>query len=406
MIDHHPSRSEANTMAEITGFQPGPISTVTAQPPFSLGPAIQPEFDPIDLLPEGGAQNRLRKMRVRRDDAHAVCVPFSEIQFASAQKQDADRALRKLVDHRSLRGYELPPDDSRVVLAEKHLAKVSDDFRRLQERAEMRSAAWQAASAPVAACEDWLRHGVPGGTTLQDFDGPEAKLLKGENGLLDAIENRRRRVREIKASIHTIRSSCYPSSYCKQRLREMVAQLAARSVPDISSLIEHDQDVQWPMQRVQSQVIGAERSLAFHEAVDVVGLLAFLFAPAMITALDALVDAEKDDKNSLSHEERQRRESEALSDLRAIEFEESSLVFRAQSEGLPCEHRADCAPQCILGVQLLVSPHANEAPGTTPGYSWPMRRDTDRAAGAAAACVLSGCTGAGPVCRAAVPRHL
>jgi len=26
-------------------------------------------------------------------------------------------------------------------------------------------------------------------------------------------------------------------------------------LPDVSGLIEHDQDVQWPMQRVQSQVI-------------------------------------------------------------------------------------------------------------------------------------------------------
>jgi hypothetical protein len=115
-------------------------------------------------------------------------------------------------------------------------------------------------------------------------------------------------------------------------------------MPDVSGLIEHDQDVQWPMQRVQSQVIGAERSLAFHEAVDVVGLFAFLLKPAMISVLDALVDAEKDDKNSLSHEARQQREAEAMGDLIDIERQEAELVFQAQSEGLPVEHRSDINP--------------------------------------------------------------
>src|SRR5258708_23771657 len=100
-------------------------------------------------------------------------------------------------------------------------------------------------------------------------------------------------------------------------------------MPDVSGLIEHDQDVQWPMQRVQSQVIGAERSLAFHEAVDVVGLFAFLLKPAMISVLDALVDAEKDDKNSLSHEARQQREAEAMGDLIDIERQEAELGFQA-----------------------------------------------------------------------------
>jgi hypothetical protein len=55
----------------------------------------------------------------------------------------------------------------------------------------------QAASGALAVCEAWLKDGGrPGGTVLQDYDGPEPKLLKGENVLLDAIEKRRRRIRD------------------------------------------------------------------------------------------------------------------------------------------------------------------------------------------------------------------
>jgi hypothetical protein len=38
-------------------------------------------------------------------------------------------------------------------------------------------------------------------------------------------------------------------TYAKQRLREMVEQLAQRGAPDVTNLIEHDRDVVWPMQR-------------------------------------------------------------------------------------------------------------------------------------------------------------
>ena len=38
-----------------------------------------------------------------------------------------------------------------------------------------------------------------------------------------------------------------------------------------------------------------------------------------------------------THEARQQREAEVMSDLLDIEMQESSLVWLAQSQGLPCE---------------------------------------------------------------------
>jgi hypothetical protein len=152
-----------------------------------------------------------------------------------------------------------------------------------------------------AACEDYLRHGVPGNCTLEPVEVEPPKLNKGE-GVLDGIERLRRRGRGLKADLHRIASAPFPSSYSKQRLREMVEQLAARGTPDVTNLIEHDREIIWPTLRVQSEVHGAQRSLAFHEAIDVVGLFAAILKPAMISFLDTLVDAEKDDAAALSHE--------------------------------------------------------------------------------------------------------
>jgi hypothetical protein len=368
VIDMLP-RMEAN-MTQTAGFEPGPANSQ----PFSPGIHLQPSFDVVDALPAAAAE-RLRQLRERSSNANALIPRHEDVREASALKQDAERAYRRLVDHRSSGGYELPESDNRVVEAKKVLAKASDDFERIKQRTEAKAQAWQAISGALSNVENWLRFGLPGNCQIEPIQVEEPKLAKGENGLLDAIENRRRRVREIKASIHTIQSSCFPSSYCKERLRETVEQLAARGMPDVSGLIEHDQDINiWPMQRVQSQVIGAERSLAFHEAVDVVGLLAFLLKPAMISALDALVDAEKDDKNSLSHEARRQREAEAMGDLLDIERQEAALVFSAQAQGLPVEFRPDCDPRAILQIQLLQAPRADALPETSPGLSWPWRR--------------------------------
>jgi hypothetical protein len=63
-----------------------------------------------------------------------------------------------------------------------------------------------------------LRHGLPSGVQLLDYDGPAAPLvLKGEKNMIEAHENRGRRAREIKAAIHAIRSSRFPTPYCKAR---------------------------------------------------------------------------------------------------------------------------------------------------------------------------------------------
>jgi hypothetical protein len=57
-----------------------------------------------------------------------------------------------------------------------------------------------------------------------------------------------------------------------------------------------------------------------------------------------------------------------MGDLLAAERDEAALVWQAQAQGLPVEHRADISPLAILQVRLVTTPRADAAE-TSPGYS-------------------------------------
>jgi hypothetical protein len=352
------------------GFEPGPANPQ----PFSVGMSLVPSFDVIELLPPGAA-DRLRALRQRFTDLNTLIPKHDVMHEASTARIIAEQRLQRLRDHQSNGGFNLKPDDPRVLEQERLLGKLNDDLRRLNELVETRSAVWHAASHVLTAVEGWLKNGVPPGVVLEDHEVEVPKLAKGESGLLDAIENRRRRGRELRADLRRIESSCYPSSYCKQRMRAMVEQLAQQGTPDVSSLVEHDRSIAFPTTRLQSSIYNVETpaAIGFAEVPDIVALFAWLHRDLLIKRLDAEIDSESDDAAALSATERETRAAVVMGDLLAVEYDEARLVWQAQADKLSCEHRSDCAAQCILQVRLVTAPRV-EATGTTPGYSWDLRR--------------------------------
>jgi hypothetical protein len=320
----------------------------------------------IEILPSQAAE-RLRALRQRAKDAHAIVPEFESIREASAAKTNAASGLKRLLAPASEGGFRLAAGDQRVIAATKVLEKAEDEFRRVQERQAARSAAWQTSSAALANVQNWLRDGRPSGTTLEAVEVDVPKPVKGESGLFDQIENRRRRVRELKAAQHTIESAPFPSSFAKQRMREMVEQLAQRGAPSASSLIEHDDEIIWPMVQVQVQVFNAQpEAIDFAEVPDMLAIDAWRNRDALIAALDREIVAEADDKAALSHTDRELRTSETMSDLLAVERTEAALVWSAQAQSLPVEHRGDISPQALLGVALVTAPRAIDGPTTSP----------------------------------------
>jgi hypothetical protein len=194
------------------------------------------------------------------------------------------------------------------------------------------------------------------------------KLAKGES-ILDGIQRLRRRGRELKADLSRIQSAPYPSSYAKQKMRTQIEALAMP--PSVAELIEHDRQIVWPTQRLQSSVYNTNSpALAFAEVEAAVPLLIWLHKDAMIAALDREIATEADDGAALTHEARQQQEAEVMGDLLATERDESALVRTAQAQNLPVEHRNDCAPAAILQVRLLTAPHTNGSQGSSWMHAW------------------------------------
>ena len=182
-------------------------------------------------------------------------------------------------------------------------------------------------------------------------------------------------MRELRADLHRIASAPFPSSDCKQRMREQIEALTMQGAPSVSSLIELDGKIEFQTQSLTSTVYNAQPgAVAFAEVSDAVALVAWLHKDALIAALDREIASEADDKAALSHEARQKAEAEVQGDLLAIERDECALVWQARSENLPAEHRADVSVVALLSITLVTAPRVNETPGTTPGLSWPWRR--------------------------------
>jgi hypothetical protein len=372
VIDNVLPKMEATT-EQATGLTPAPLSTIVTPTPFSVGFPSPPSFDPLEALPPL-AQERLRKLRDRAADAHAVCVPFADIQEASTARIEAENRLRQLQAHPQEFGSNLPPTDARVVTQQRLVNKLTDDFRRLQERSEMKLAAWQAASAALAACEDFPRHGVPGNTTLEAVEVEPPKLLKNET-LLDYVERQRRDGRRVKADIHRVRSACYTKAEAMALVSATVENWGGNGI-DTSATIEHLSQPTIPTKTVQAMVHnvpGAPAAVAFVEVPDVAAIFSTVLKDQFIAWLAADVDRNADPEGALSLDQRQQQEAELMADQLSIERSESAAVWAAQSEGLPIEHRADISPLALLGVRLVTTPRADALPETSPGYSWPWR---------------------------------
>ena len=64
-----------------------------------------------------------------------------------------------------------------------------------------------------------------------------------------------------------------------------------------------------------------------------------------------------------------------MSDLIAVQREESFLVRQAQAQGLPVEHRADMSsPLALLGLRLVTTPRAGPPPNVATACFQRRRR--------------------------------
>jgi hypothetical protein len=305
-----------------------PATLADAEPQLQVGYAPSDiRTDAVAYLPVAAA-DKLRALRERSSERHAATIPFSEIQDASVTRQQAETRLKRLLAHPAENGFGLDPGDPRCVAAQALVDRTTADLRRLNERAASLTAAWHAVSQALSACEAWIKNGIPGNVTLEDYDGPEVKLTKNENGLLDAIEKRRVKVKGLHADLSRIRAAPYPKTYAKQRMRSEIAALAQRGAVNVTPLINHDGKLVFPEDRRSIPVIvGKEAGIAAWQEFDALATFCWLHQVALAEKLDREIDALAIKGESISHEVRQKREAEIMADILSVDREISFLAL-------------------------------------------------------------------------------
>jgi hypothetical protein len=235
-------------------FRPAPLG---GQPPIT-GPLQAPPTDWLAILPEA-ASDRLQKLRLRSDTAHRTIPAFSEVHDASMERLAADNRLKQLLAHASQGGFALPEADLRVTVQQRTVDRLTAELKRIQELTQVRTEAWQSASAALQAVEIWLRDGKPANTTLAVVETPLPKLDKNE-GLLDAVANRRRKAQELRDELDRVENAPLTASECRAAMRKQIEALAQSGQPDVTPLVSRGEAITFPRERVKSEVDTQERT--------------------------------------------------------------------------------------------------------------------------------------------------
>ena len=298
---------------------------------------------------------RLATLRERVDDLHRV-LPLSEERVAaSTAKVEAEQRLKCLLGHPHQGGFGLDEaSDKRVIQQKKLVEELSNASQRLTDRYQRPHQSWNRAAQALRSVENWLQS-RPGGTRLEDYSGPEPKLLKGES-LIDAIDRHRKRAREIQSDLAAVEGAPFPSSHAKAKARRQVEELAQRGAPSVALLLKKDRDVVFPVTGLQANVFNVQAAFAATEVVDTLALTAWLHKDALISALEREIDRQSDDKSALTHAARAQQAAELGEALLSIERQESALVWTGLEQCLPVEHRADCSPMAVLQCRLVTLP--------------------------------------------------
>lgn len=354
-------RNEANPIAASTDPTAGPL--LPGMMVLHTGDAVEEVLPPEAL-------EKFRALELKSDEAHVLLRAAIEgQQELRLDIQRHQNRIKELKIPRGEGGYNLDDSSPQVVAEQQKLDRKLADQRRLNAVYEARGAIWEVTSGLIRNIEQAVA-ARPGGCVgkMVPLDAPTFK-----GSVLDAVEGRRRRGRELLADLHRVRSSPWPSSIAKQGMRDRVEQLANSGRPFVECAVEHNEQIPFPTQTHQVRILNGDPSLiGFVELPDTLALLTWLHRDALIEALDREIDTVADDPNAMTDEQRRAAEMQIHADLLAVEGEECALIEIAQAQGLPADYRIDCDPRAILGFEWVAAPAP--VPGEGDGQAGIIRR--------------------------------
>ncbi|MFL9826941.1 hypothetical protein [Rhodoplanes sp. SY1] len=299
--------------------------------------------DPIDLLPPLAAE-RLRAFRVAAADARAAAHHHGDrLADLRDQRREAERELARLRHYPGVRPSE---DDQRVKALNASMERAAAEIAELAVVHATRADKAAAVSGLVHRVESWLKE-LPHSAIVSDAISAPPVVPK-KSSVLDMIEARRRRVRELTADRRRVEAAPVPSAIVKARMVAEISRIAEAGAPDVSGAIEGGELVRWPTGTVHVGIAGAGvGSTTVHDALAVV---AWLHRDALVKKLCNEVDAIADDANALNDAERADQLAQIERDVLVAEREEVALVELAAEQGTPIAHRSDVAVPALLGI--------------------------------------------------------
>lgn len=299
--------------------------------------------DPIAILPPR-AREALRQLRLAQSDAAALSQSLSdEIAKIREEKHDIERKTHAVA---TTYGSKFTAEDQER--ADAVIGRLKGEMDRLRDALELRARRTGALTELLRQVERFLTEASFSSAEFTDATIALPKLGKNEN-LADAIEDKRRRLRELNADRRKVQAAPLPSSVVKQKLRAEINQLAEHGAPSLSPAVEAGEPIGF--QREFGFVSLPDGEVGRFSIPNTLGLVAWLHRDRLLEALDREVDAIADDQHSLTDEQRKSKLDEIASDHLATEFEEEVLVREAERVGQSVLRRSDQSPQSVLMVR-------------------------------------------------------
>ncbi|MEZ2144933.1 hypothetical protein AAE026_21975 [Bradyrhizobium sp. DN5] len=309
--------------------------------------------DPMEVLPNE-AREKFRELEQKRGDAGILVRAIVEDQQQlRIDIQRHQNRIKELQTPRGTGGFDLGDDAPQVISERRTLEEKLAEQRRLTALNEARSTVYQRIGELVRNVEQAVAARPAG--CIGQMVKIDLRAFKGS--ILDAIEARRQRCRELKADLHRVRSAPWPSDFVKQKMREQINRVAESGRPLVEQAVEHNEQVSFPSQSHQVRIFNSDpAAIGYVELPNTLEVVFWLHRDELIASMERAVDEIADDQSALTEEQRRDAEAEIHVDLLAVEREECALVEIAQSQGLPADYRVDCDVRAILGFEWVPAP--------------------------------------------------
>jgi hypothetical protein len=176
------------------------------------------------------------------------------------------------------------------------------------------------------------------------YSGSAPQLRKNETAA-EAVEARRRRLRELQADFSRTEVAPKLSADMKSQEIARIEALAKQGTPSAFATIERGEAIIWPT--TTAELIDHSGGVS---VPDFLAIIAHLHRDAMIAAVSREIDLMADDANALSDADRAKALIQIKRDMLAVEREEVSFVHAANSQGANLLYRPETDSRALLGL--------------------------------------------------------